>query len=477
MRQWKITEVVNRENINFLVERMRVFPLYREQGWTDQSDAETFPFFFYCLVFSAIVFAWEKYLNYRQLEQFKRTDHKTPLGVKKSIFQKSLVYGSDKLSFEMIEDSCLFVWGAMLLLAGGLPYAWESTERICAHLHLIDSSSGSLYSEWIRTSVLISLFSAHDMLTGLPFGLYRTFVIEEKHGFNTSTLQLFVKDKLLTLLLVSTIASPVVGGIIWLSRTCGVYFPIYVWGFLLVVGLVMMSVYPTLIAPLFNSYEELPEGKLKTAIFDLSEKCNFPLKQLFTVDGSRRSNHSNAYFYGFGKNKRIVLYDTLIKQCTQAELLAILGHEIGHWALYHTIQGFVISQIYTLCLFLSFSYVQSSAPLFAAFGFRSNNVDSGTVIVGLILFTQTYWGPVDKFLTFLLNVNSRRNEFQADKFSQQLGMGSELSSGLIKISISNLGNLVPDNWYSVYHFSHPPVVERVAALADEQGKSKKQKKK
>jgi len=240
----------------------------------------------------------------------------------------------------------------------------------------------------------------------------------------------------------------------------------------------MMSVYPTLIAPLFNSYEELPDGQLKAAIYNLSEKCDFPLKQLYTVDGSRRSNHSNAYFYGFGKNKRIVLYDTLIKQCTQPELLAILGHEIGHWALYHTVQGFIISQIYTLCLFLSYSYVQSSASLFSAFGFKYSDLESpGIVFVGLILFTQTYWGPVDKFLTFLLNVNSRHNEFQADQYSQQLGMGEELSSGLIKISTENLGNMVPDSLYSVYHFSHPPVVERVAALAGKTGETSRTKQK
>jgi len=234
MRQWKITEVLNQENLNSVVEAMRVFPLFREQGWTDHSKTEPFPFFFYCLLFSVVVFGWEKYLNYRQLDQFKRTDHKTPLGIDKSIFQKSLVYGSDKLSFEMIEDSAMFLWGTLLLLIGGLPYAWESTGKICAHLNLIDSSSGSFYSEWVRTSILIFLFSAHDMLAGLPFGLYRTFVIEEKHGFNTSTIGLFLKDKVLTLLLVSVIASPVVGGIIWQSRTCGIYFPVYVWGFLLV---------------------------------------------------------------------------------------------------------------------------------------------------------------------------------------------------------------------------------------------------
>lgn len=233
---------------------------------------------------------------------------------------------------------------------------------------------------------------------------------------------------------------------------------------MMVVSLAMMVVYPVWIAPLFNEYTELEEGKLRKAIYALADRVKFPLKKLYTMDGSKRSAHSNAFFYGFGNSKMIVLFDTLIEQVNQGELLAILGHEIGHWKLWHTVQGFVISQLYTFCLFYSFSHAQSSAPLFAAFGFASEPTSHMPVFVGLLLFTQTYWSPVDKILTLILNINSRHNEFAADAYSQQLNMGADLCSGLLKISAENLGNMVPDSLYSAYHFSHPPVVERVQAI-------------
>jgi STE24 endopeptidase len=183
---------------------------------------------------------------------------------------------------------------------------------------------------------------------------------------------------------------------------------------------------------LFNKYTELEEGEVKGAIQALASEVKFPLTQLFTVDGSKRSAHSNAYFYGFFKSKRIVLYDTLLKQVSLSELLAILGHEIGHWKLWHTIHNFVISQIYTFALFLCFSYVQNTRELFTAFGFRF--VQPMPVFIGLMLFSQTFWGPVDKILSLIMTMNSRSNEFAADNFAVQLKKGKELISGLIKIS-------------------------------------------
>jgi len=204
----------------------------------------------------------------------------------------------------------------------------------------------------------------------------------------------------------------------------------------------------------------------------LAKSVSFPLTNIFSVDGSRRSAHSNAYFYGFFKNKRIVLYDTLLKQVELDELLAILGHEIGHWKLWHTIQGFFISQGYTFALFWFFSFVQSNPPLFTSFGFAYS--DPMPIFIGLILFSQTFWGPVDKILSLILTFNSRYNEFQADAFAASLGRGKALASGLIKISIENLDNMVPDRWYSLYHYSHPPLVERLAAIEQLELNNKKQ---
>lgn len=159
-----------------------------------------------------------------------------------------------------------------------------------------------------------------------------------------------------------------------------------------------------------------------------------------------------------------MLYDTLIKQVDLDELLAILGHEMGHWKLWHTIQGFVISQLYTFVIFLAFSYVQNNFDLFKSFGFMYDESKPVPVFVGLMLFAQTFWMPVEKTLGIIMNFNSRYNEFAADAFSKKLGMADALAKGLIKISVENLGNLVPDQLYSLYHFSHPPLVERLRAL-------------
>jgi len=192
-------------------------------------------------------------------------------------------------------------------------------------------------------------------------------VVEQKHGFNKSTLALFFQDKLLTLALTFVLSMPILSIVIWLVRLGGEYFYFYVWIFLLVVAVSLKTIYPTLIAPLFNKYTKLEDGEVKTAIEDLSKRVSFPLTQVFQVDGSRRSAHSNAYFYGFFKSKvyiyytlfckkecdgvlmqRIVLYDTLLKQVNLDELLAILGHEIGHWKLWHTIQVSLINKFYPL---------------------------------------------------------------------------------------------------------------------------------
>lgn len=275
------------------------------------------------------------------------------------------------------------------------------------------------------------------------------------------------------LLLQFVLGIPILGAMIWLIRLGGQHFYIYVWFFLMLVSAVMMMIYPTLIAPLFNQYTKLDEGPLYEAIEKLAEQVSFPLTEIYSVDGSRRSAHSNAYFYGFFKSKRIVLFDTLIKQVEQPELLAILGHEIGHWKLGHTIQGFIVSQIYTFSLFLCFSLVLNTPALFSAFGFSFGADEPLPAFIGLVLFIQTLWTPVDKVMALWVTINSRANEFAADKYAQDLGMGAALAQGLIKINIENLGNLVPDSLYSLYHFSHPSLVERLGAIDENFGKDDK----
>ncbi|RYR23904.1 hypothetical protein Ahy_B02g057392 isoform D [Arachis hypogaea] len=258
---------------------------------------------------------------------------------------------------------------------------------------------------------------AFVVITDLPFSLYSTFVIEARHGFNKQTIWLFFRDMIKGMLIAIVIGPPIVAAIIVIVQKGSPYLAIYLWGFMLVLSLVMMTIYPVLIAPLFNKFTPLPDGTLREKIEKLAASLKFPLKKLFVVDGSTRSSHSNAYMYGFFKNKRIVLYDTLIQQCkNDDEVVAVIAHELGHWKLNHTVYSFVAVQ--------------------------------HTVI------------PIQHLVSFGLNLVSRSFEFQADAFAKKLGYAAELRAGLVKLQEENLSAMNTDPWYSAYHYSHPPLVER-----------------
>lgn len=440
------------------------YPIFRQPGTQEVSDGV--PYLLIFLAFSVAVYLFETYLDFRQLGNFRAGKGTTPpTGVDTETFEKANHYGEDKLHFGLYEGLfSLLVSGVLSTLVGATPYMWTQSVDIASSILGAEESAGSYKSEVVTAIVFIALVQIIETVMNLPWSCWRTFKIEAKHGFNKTTLGLFFKDKALGLVLSMVIGSPVLAVIIYMCRTFGAAFPFYVWGFLLIFSAFMMMVYPVAIAPLFNTYTKIEEGELKEAVEKLADSIQFPLTALYSMDGSKRSSHSNAFFYGFWKSKRIVLFDTLIDQCTLEELLSILGHELGHWKLNHTSQGFIISQAYMLIFFYSYSLMSSNADLFSSFGFALNADGKPPIIIGLIIFMQSYWAPVDKVLSFLLNYNSRINEFAADRFSKDLGHEKGLASGLMTINSENLGNMVPDAWYSTYHFSHPPVVERVKAL-------------
>ena len=444
------------------------YPRYKSYGWRPtEVDEGVVPFLGLTIGFTALVFVFETLLDARQLGKFddaKKVPKELDGVVDQETFDKANAYGSDKFRFGIFEAVLLFGEGLALLLGGYMPFNWDLAGSLLFGTGLLNDRSSPMYQEIATTVVFMFFLTLHDTLISLPFSLFKTFHVEEKHGFNKTTVGLFFRDKLVGLALTVGLGFPVASVVVWLVRWGGPYFYYYVWAFLFVLSIVLMTIYPTVIAPLFNKFTPLSKGPLYEAIEKLAKRVDFPLTKLFVVDGSKRSAHSNAYFYGFFKNKRIVLFDTLVEQVEQPELLAILGHEIGHWKLWHTQQGFIITQVYTFALFLAFSYVQNNHDLFHSFGFNFSRAIDPPVFVGLMLFSQTFWSPVDKLLTLAMNFNSRRNEFAADRYADSLGMGEDLCKGLIKISVENLGNMVPDALYSLYHFSHPPLVERLRAL-------------
>jgi STE24 endopeptidase len=278
-------------------------PAYTQAGWRPE-QVGAIPFMGLTIAFTVFIYLLEAYLDWRQLRTFyttKALPKELVNHISDETFRKSNAYGKDKFSFKIIESGFMFIEGVAFIVLGYLPYAWDLSRSIAARMGVLTSDYSNLFQEIVITWVFIIVMSLVDTVISMPFSLYGTFVVEEKHGFNKTTLALFFQDKIMTLGLTFLLGMPILSLVIWIIRIGGPHFYYYVWACLCVVSIVLMTVYPTLIAPLFNKYTKLEDGEVKTAIEDLARSVEFPLTNLFTVDGSRRSAHSNAYFYGFFK--------------------------------------------------------------------------------------------------------------------------------------------------------------------------------
>jgi STE24 endopeptidase len=372
--------------------------------------------------------------------------------VPEETFIKAQEYGLAKSKFAFITGAVAFVQTVIILWFGLIPWLWDVSVGILVFLKMKTTY------EVTASIFFLTIAQIYDVLTDLPFDLYSTFVIEQRFGFNKQTLGLFVMDRLKGLGVTAIIGIPVISALLHIIKWGGPHFYIYVWLFVMAVSFFFMAIYPNLIAPLFNKFTPLEEGELRTAVYELAGRLKFPLTQLFVVDGSIRSAHSNAYFYGFFKNKRIVLYDTLLRQLPEPrQVLAVLAHELGHWALNHNVWNMITIQLHMLAFFFIFGQFVNSPDLYTAFGFY----DARPTLIGLVLFSFLY-GPVEHLFSFLMHVLSRRFEYQADAFA--LDLGYSLAEPLTKIHVENLGNMCPDPWYSAYHYSHPTLVERLQAI-------------
>lgn len=292
----------------------------------------------------------------------------------------------------------------------------------------------------------------------MPFSLYSTFVVEQRHGFNNQTIGLYFVDLLKSQLIMAVLMFPFMSAFLWIIKSTGDNFFFYVWLIVMGFQLVIITVYPTFIQPFFNKLTPMEEGELRTRIEELAARINFPLKKLYVIDGSKRSGHSNAYFYGFGKNKHIVLYDTLIDHSNTDEICAVLAHELGHWKMGHTLKLLAVNQVYLLSIFWLFSFFIHNKQLYQDFGFNTM-----PTLIGFMLF-QFIYSPIESVIGFLQHVYQRKNEYEADAYALKLGYASTLRSALIKLSVKNLGGFNVDPWYSAWNHSHPSLVERLKAL-------------
>jgi len=404
------------------------------------------------VAFASVMFVLEQYLEVRQLRCNRITEVPSEFegSVSKEKFVESQVYQKDKRLFGFYRDWFNFAWekfGLFLIT----PACWMLAESICG-----------VEAEYKTTLLWLFILQWVEKPISIPFSYYSNFVVEARHGFNKMTPMLFFTDLVKSELLSYVFGGALIPLVIWIVRRYGESAHLYLWGFCQALMMLMMWLYPNFIQPMFNKFETLKDESLRKQIEDLCSGVEFPLTKLFQVDGSKRSSHSNAYFFGFWKYKRIVLYDTLL-HLKHEDILAILCHELGHWKFGHALVNMCIASAQLFMNFYLFGVVmysgEFSRSLVRQFGFG----ESKAVIVSLILFFMLL-APVAQALQLMMTMLSRHFEFQADSFAATKGRGACLRSGLHQIHEENKGDLNPDPWYSWYHFSHPPLVERVREL-------------
>ncbi len=328
-----------------------------------------------------------------------------------------------------------------------------------AHVHSF--AAGITPSPILQCLIFFGILMLAQDILGLPFQLYQTFVIEEKFGFNKITWKLFIGDKIKGWLLTAVLGGSILSLITWFYYRTTDMFWIYAWLMVAGISLFFTVFYSNLIVPLFNKQTKLEDGQLKTAIENFANNVSFPVKDIYMLDGSKRSTKANAYFTGLGSKKRIVLFDTLINDLTTEEVVAVLAHEIGHYKKKHTLQGIVISILQMGLIFYLLSLFLGEAVFSRALG-----VEAAVFHIGLVAFAMLY-SPVSMATGLIMNIWSRKNEYQADAFASRTFSGKALSDALKKLSINNLSNLTPHPAYVFFYYSHPSLHQRIFAMQKE----------
>ncbi len=313
-------------------------------------------------------------------------------------------------------------------------------------------------SSILQTLLFFGVIGLASTLISLPFSIYGTFVIEERFGFNKTTPKTFILDMIKSLLLGAVIGGGLLSVIVWFYTLAGENFWLYAWALTSAFMIFMSMFYTSLILPLFNKQTPLEEGELRSAIEEYSKRVDFNLDNIYVMDGSKRSTKANAFFSGLGSKKRIVLYDTLIKDLTTEHIVAVLAHEAGHNKLKHTLWGAVMAVAQAGIMFWLFSLFVSSPILSQALGVEKPNFHIGLLVFG-ILYT-----PVSFLLGIVMSYISRKNEFAADAFAAKTSNAKALGEALKTISVKSLSNLTPHPWYVFFHYSHPPLLSRLKAF-------------
>lgn len=402
-------------------------------------------------VFIGIKFLLETYLKQRNIQSMEKNKDKIPERfvsvVTEEEYKKSINYNTDRIRFSMF-TAFVSVGVLLLLTTGGL-------------LNSLTEIVQDITQSNILGIILLGLFIVIvDEIVGIPLAIYSTFILEEKYGFNKTTTKTFVQDLIKNLLITVVFSSTLYAVVISIIEQLGENWWIYAFLAVFLFQAVIFYLYPVLILPLFNKLEPITDEKFKEPIEKLLNKINFKAKGLFVMDGSLRSSHGNAFFTGFGNNKRIVFYDTLLETITPTEMESILGHELGHYKLGHIRRTLVSSIFFGFFGFYILGQAFMADQFFYGHGLDEITLYSKFLLFYLVIGSYTFFTkPISSYI-------SRQREFAADDFSIQYTEVESMISGLLKLSKDNSSNLTPDSLYSSYYYSHPPIAERVKSLED-----------
>ncbi len=402
----------------------------------------------YILFFIIILadFIFERYLDWLNSNHWS---HEMPCEVngiyKEEVYRKSQLYERAKYNFSKVSGSFSFLL-VIILMATGF-FGW------------LDQEVRSFIDHPVWTSMIFfAILALASEFLSLPFSWYGTFVLEEKFGFNKSSHKTFWVDQIKGLLISILLGGTILWIIIRIYIASQSYFWLLAFGVLACFMVLLTLLYSNIIVPLFNKQMPLEEGLLRNQIADFCHRVDFKLDNIYIIDGSKRSSKANAYFTGFGRRKRVVLYDTLVEDLTVDEVVAVLAHEIGHYKRKHVTKGLIISLINLLVTLFVFSLVSRNQLFAQVLGAEQASFHLSVIAFG-ILFT-----PLTFLTSIFLNGYSRKNEFEADNFAAVNHSSSHLSSALIKLSVNNLSNLTPHPWYVFFHYSHPPLLQRLNKL-------------
>ncbi|KAJ7152959.1 peptidase family M48-domain-containing protein [Mycena filopes] len=434
----------------------------------------------YVQLISWAVTLFESYLLLRQYPLYSKTEPPAALAthISAADFEKSQKYGKDKAKFALLSGFYKQCLDSTMLHFGFYAWSWDLAGTIMTRF-----GYGEEYQITQSIGFVFLLFFVSSLPT-LPLSVYSTFVLEEKYGFNKTSPGLFVADLLKGWGIGAVLIAPFLWAFLRIFNWAGDRFVPWLMAFILAFQLVMVVVYPMVIQPLFNTLSPLAAGELRTRIESLAGKLKFPLTHLYEIDGSKRSSHSNAYFFGLPWSKHIVIFDTLIQQSQPDEVEAVLAHELGHWYYLHPTKMLAISQFHVFTIFALFPAFLHAPPVLASFDFSKAVAAQPPTIVAFLLF-QMILTPLEAFVSIGMHAVSRHFEWEADRFACELqdklddekmsDMGDRLGRALIALHVKNLSTVWVDWLYSAYHHSHPTLTERLKGLESFQSKREKKK--